>query len=165
MKSPLILFLFSCTLSIAQTPDEKEAVMKPALTFFEAMKKGDSALLHSTYIGSAPFHVIGKRKDGTPTHSEFPLSQFLKITTSPRANPMNEVIWDEKIFIDGNFGLVRADYAFYSGSKFSHCGTDVFSLFKDAQGSWKIFGLTYTLQNEGCNVPQSISKQFEQSKN
>jgi hypothetical protein len=85
---------------------------------------------------------------------------MLKTVGTPHPEVHNEVIWDEKILVDGNLAQVWMSYAFYLGKKFSHCGVNAFQLTK-VDGSWKIFHLAYTRQREGCKIPTTINKQFE----
>ena len=106
--------------------------------------------------------TIGTDKNRSPfINHESSINDFLKAVGTPHAEVYNEMIWDEKILIDGNFAQVWTSYAFYLGKKFNHCGVDAFHLVKSATGDWKIFHLADTRQKEGCKVPSTISKQFE----
>jgi hypothetical protein len=44
---------------------------------------------------------------------------------------------------------VHAPYDFHIDGKFSHCGTDVFTLVR-AKGEWRIVSIVYTVQRTGC---------------
>ena len=157
----IFLILISAT-NQAQSPAEKEAVMMPVKTLFEGMQKGDSALVRNSFSKTVTMATIGKDKNGNPfIQHESSINDFLRIIGTPHNEVYNEMIWDEKNFIDGNFAQVWTDYAFYLGKKFSHCGVDAFHLVKNSSGDWKIFHLADTRQKEGCNVPSKISKQFE----
>jgi hypothetical protein len=156
----LVLLTAVCSFSQAQSADH-EAVMKPVKTLFEAMQKGDSALLHSAFSNTVTLASIGTDKAGKPVIRFEPLQDFLASIGSPHAEVYNEMIWDEKISIDGNFAQVWTPYAFYLGKKYSHCGVDAFHLIKSADGNWKIFHLADTRHKNDCSVPAKISKQFE----
>jgi hypothetical protein len=106
--------------------------------------------------------TIGTDKAGKPfIKHESSVSDFLRSIGTPHAETYNEMIWDEKILVDGNFAQVWTNYAFYLGKKFNHCGVDAFHLVRNEEGNWKIFHLADTRQKEGCKVPSKISKQFE----
>lgn len=165
MKRFLIYFsvmLFYGVTAFGQTAAEKEAVMKPIRTLFEGMKKGDSSLVRQAFAKDITMATVFKDKAGVPviTH-ESSLDGFLKAVGTPHADVFNEMIWGEKISIDGNFAQAWTDYAFYLGKKFSHCGVDAFHLFKDKEGNWKIFHLADTRRKDGCNIPDHISNQFK----
>ncbi len=145
----------------AQSIEDQDAVMGPVKMLFEAMQKGDSALLHKAFASPATLATVGRDKNGKPAISYEPLYDFLKVIGTPHAEVYNEMIWDEKILIDANFAQVWTSYAFYLGKKFSHCGVDAFHLIKSDDGNWKIFHLADTRQKDGCKVPSKISKQFE----
>lgn len=159
LSSFLILILAT---SNAQTATEKESVMKPVKMLFEGMQKGDSAIVHRAFSTPVTMATIGTDKNGKPliTH-ESSINAFLKAIGTPHQEVYNEMIWDEKISVDGNFAQVWAYYAFYLGKKFNHCGVDAFHLVKTEDGNWKIFHLADTRKKDGCSIPSKIGKQFE----
>ena len=119
-------------------------------------------MLHNAFSKEVTMASIGTDKNGKPNiRRESSLDGFLKSVGTPHAEVYHEMIWDEKILVDGNFAQVWTSYAFYLGKKFSHCGVDAFHLVKGEDGSWKIFHLADTRQKEGCKVPSKISKQFQ----
>jgi len=151
-------FLTCCA---ARAQREKEDVTKPVKQLLEALQKGDSALLHQAFTHDVTMAIFGTDKDGKAfARYESSLEVLLKRAGTPHPEVDNEVIWDEKIFVEGNLAQVWANYAFYLGKKFSHCGVNAFHLTKE-NGSWKIFHLAFTRQREGCKIPKSITKQFE----
>jgi hypothetical protein len=157
-----IIFILSAQAAISQSANEKETVMKPIKQLFEAMKKGDSAMLRKSFTKQVTMTRIGKDKTGRPTiHYEASIDGFAKSIGTPHAEIYNEMIWDEKIEIDGNLAQAWTSYAFYLGKKFSHCGVDAFHLVKGEDGEWRIFHLADTGQKEGCNIPLKISDQFK----
>ena len=148
--------------SHAQSKAELDAAMVPVKMLFEGMKKGDSSLVRNAFSKSVTMATLGTDKSGSPfIKHESSINDFLKAIGTPHAETYNEMIWDEKILIDGNFAQVWTSYAFYLGKKFNHCGVDAFHLVKNASGDWKIFHLADTRQKEGCKVPEKITKQFE----
>jgi hypothetical protein len=156
-----LLMSFAWIRAAAQSVEEHEAVMKPIKQVLEAMQKADSALLHQGFTRGVTMATIGTDKDGKPSiRYESSLDRLLKAVGTPHAQGFNEIIWDEKVSIDGNFAQVWTSYAYYLGKKFSHCGVNAFHLAK-VEGSWKIFHLAFTRKSEGCNIPITIRRQFE----
>ena len=157
----LLLFLFS-TLLYSQSTAERESAMKPIRQLFEAMQKGDSVMLRKAFAKQVTMARIGKDKEGKSfIRYESSIDGFAKSVGTPHQETWNEVIWDEKIEIDGNLAQVWTSYAFYLGKKFNHCGVDAFHLVKGEDGEWKIFHLADTGQKEGCNIPKKIGNQFK----
>src|SRR5882757_3626848 len=164
MKKIAVSFFLIMTFAVthAQSTAEQDAVMIPVKMLFEGMQKADSALVRKAFSKTVTMATIGTDKNGSPfIKHESTINDFLKAIGTPHAEVYNEMIWDEKILIDGNFAQVWTSYAFYLGKKFNHCGVDAFHLVKSDTGDWKIFHLADTRQKEGCKVPSKISKQFE----
>jgi hypothetical protein len=161
ITSSIFLTLIFATAN-AQTAAEKEAVMKPVKMLFEGMQKGDSTLARSAFAKKVTSARLGTDKNGKPfIQYESSIDGFIKAIGTPHKEAWNEVIWNEKIEIDGNLAQVWADFAFYLGKKLNHCGVDAFQLVKGEDGEWRIFHLADTGRTEGCKVPSSISKKFE----
>ena len=158
----IFMILVAPVFAIGQSKEEKEAILKPVKQLFEAMKKGDSALLRNAFTKEVTLATVAKTKEGKLFFkTESSLNDFAKVIATPHADVYNEVVWDEIIQVDRNFAQVWAPYAFYLGNKFNHCGVDAFQLVKTDAGVWKIFHLADTRQKEGCSVPKKISSQFK----
>jgi hypothetical protein len=56
-----------------------------------------------------------------------------------------------EIKIHNNIAMVWAPYTLSLSGKFSHCGVDVFTLLKAAEG-WKIVSTVYSVEPDGCTV-------------
>ncbi|MBS1683038.1 MAG: nuclear transport factor 2 family protein [Bacteroidetes bacterium] len=163
MKILTIFLLFCLPVAVFSQADfEKKAVMKPIVQLFEAMQKADSTLLRAAFTKQVTMASIGLNKTGKTiiTH-ESSLDDFAKAIATPHPEVYNEMIWDEKILIDGSFAQVWVNYAFYLGKNFSHCGVDAFHLLKGEDGTWKIFHLADTRKKKGCDVPEKISSMFK----
>jgi hypothetical protein len=53
------------------------------------------------------------------------------------------------IKVHSNIAIVWAPYTLSLSGKFSHCGVDVFTLLKAADG-WKIVSTVYSVEPDGC---------------
>jgi len=154
-----LIILFSGQ-AFPQASPERTAIMVPIKALFKGMHEGDSALVHSAFVNEVTFVSVIKGKNGKTVLQPEPLDEFLKAVGTAHPETWNEPIWETKVQVDGNFAQVWAKYAFYLGKKFKHCGVDAFHLFKGEEGRWKIFHLADTRQREGCEVPVTVSDQF-----
>lgn len=158
MKLPCLLIL----ITFAAQAQEEAAVMKPVHMLFTAMKTGDTTAIRKVFHPEAVlFTVVKDQKTGQPNLRKETLSDFLNAVGKPRKDVYNELTWNEKVFIDGDFAQVWTDYAFYLNATFSHCGVDAFQLIRNAQGEWLIYGLSDTRRKTGCQVPPEVSRQVK----
>ncbi|MXV16305.1 nuclear transport factor 2 family protein [Hufsiella ginkgonis] len=138
-------FLFSVT-AFAQSP-ETDAVKKVINTLFEGMRKGDSALVKTTFAPGMVLQTIPASLT-LAVKTDDPAS-FLKAVGAP-----HPAVWDERItfnyvLIDGRLASVWTNYKFYTGDQFSHCGVNSFQLVKGPNG-WKIVYLVDTRRKDEC---------------
>ena len=147
---------------LAQSAAERAAVMEPIHRLFEGMKLGDSSQVRSAFATEVTMATLGVDKTGKPfLRRETSIADFLKSIGTSHPQVYRELIWDEKIEIDGNFAQVWVDYAFYLGTKFNHCGVDAFQLLRGADGHWTIFHLADTRRAADCQIPEKISQQVK----
>jgi hypothetical protein len=155
MKKLILICLF---FPICVAAQEEKKVMEPIHQLFEAMKTGDSAAVRLAFHPEAVlFTVIKDQKTSQPALRKETLAAFVKSVGTPHKDVYNELIWGEKIFIDGDFAQVWVDYAFYLNTTFNHCGVDAFQLIRNAEGKWLIYGLSDTRRKVGCEVPTEVS--------
>jgi hypothetical protein len=161
MKILMLVGLIGLAVVAQGQGEESQAVMQPIVRLFKGMNLGDSAMVHSAFTQNVTMATIMKDKSGKQiVRRESSLDGFLKAVGTPHTEPWSEPIWDTKIEVDGTFAQVWAQYAFYSGKRFSHCGVDAFHLVKEETG-WKIFHLADTRHTTDCKVPASVSDQFK----
>ena len=60
-----------------------------------------------------------------------------------------ERMWAPKALLYGTLAEVHAPYDFHIDGRFSHCGTDIFTFMRTAEG-WRVVGIQYTTQRTGC---------------
>ncbi len=161
MHHTLFTLMLCANLSFGQK-NEDAAILSPIHTLFVAMEKGDSALLRTAFFTDVTLITV-LEKEGKINLRKESLLEFLVAVGTPHAEIWHEPIWDAKVQQDGNFAQVWANYVFYAGSKFSHCGVDTFQLVKISNG-WKIFYLADTRHKSGCKVPDKIARVYTQSK-
>ena len=138
MKKILFLsfILLASFKTFAQQTDQ-DAVKQTINTMFDAMRKGDSTMLRSTFHKNIVFEGISNKKDGTVALDIDNPNDFIKMVGTPHKEIYDEQITFNDIKIDGDMASVWAPYKFYLGKTFSHCGVDVFTLMRTPAG-WKI---------------------------
>lgn len=144
----------------AQRSPEIPEITNPIMNMFKGMNLGDSSMVRKSFYKDVTLVTLRSDSAGNPKFTYGNLDGFLKAVASPHEQSWNEPIWDVKIEVNGLLANVWANYAFFYGKKFTHCGIDNFQLVKTAEG-WKIFYLADTRQTEGCNVPPQIKNQFK----
>lgn len=156
MKIPLLLFLALSSLpAIAQ----KDAILNPVHVLFEGMKRGDTATIRKVFHPKASLYTVVKQpQTGLPLLRTETVSDFLRAVGKPRTDTYDELTWNEKVFVDGDFAQVWADYAFYLNGTFHHCGVDAFQLIRNERGDWLIFVLSDTRRTADCKVPEEVEK-------
>ena len=121
------------------------AVMK---RLFDAMRAGDSAAARAVFHPNAQLGSTIVR-NGTPDVRLDSLATFLKSVGTPHTEVWDERTSGEIVHVDGPLAVLWTRYAFYAGSKFSHCGVDAFQMARTAAG-WRIVSLIDTRQRTGC---------------
>ena len=115
---------------------------------FDAMRTGDSAALRSTLAPEVVLVSVTDRP-GAPPFVVDSMEAFVRAVGTPHPEVWDERTSNEIVHVDGRLAVVWADYAFYLGSRFMHCGVDTFQLVRMPAG-WKIVALADTRRREGC---------------
>lgn len=156
--------LIACGLAFFQAFGQLQPVksgwMEPIDRLFDGIASGDSALVRSAFVANATLVTVGRDGQGNPIMTPTPLPAFLTAVGTHHPDAWSEPIWNISAHQSANFVQVWAEYAFYVGKRFSHCGADAFQLVQDKDGHWKIFHLVDTRQKEGCAIPETISSRF-----
>jgi hypothetical protein len=74
---------------------------------------------------------------------------FVRAVGTPHAETWDEQVRNPRVELDGPLASVWADYSFYAGGKFSHCGVDAFQIARDGD-AWRIVALMDTRRKDGC---------------
>jgi ketosteroid isomerase-like protein len=150
MKKLLLLnLLLALSTDIFAQQTATDAVKQTVNTMFDAMRKGDSTLLKSTFAKEMVLQSVSTNKEGKAAISTDSANDFAKAIGTAHSQVYDERIVFGDIKIDGDLASVWAPYKFYLGDKFSHCGVDVFQLMKTADG-WKIIYIVDTRRKDNC---------------
>ncbi len=135
--------------AVAHAQSEEDAVRAAVDGLFDAMRAGDSTAFRAALLPQARLVSAGQR-DGQPAlEVEETLDDFVTAVGTTHEDVWDERLSDVEVRIDGRLATVWAEYEFYLGDRFSHCGVDAFQLFKGADG-WRIFQIADTRRREGC---------------
>ena len=133
----------------ASSPAERDKaeVIAVVQKFFDALASHDEAALSATLL---PDGLVRSMREDKGEWTLRTVS-FGETVRSLSANPSRllERMWDPDVRIYGRIATLAAPYDFHVDGAFSHCGTDLFQLVKNADG-WRISGLLYTVQRSGC---------------
>jgi hypothetical protein len=134
---------------------DSAAVMGTIHRLFDGMRAGDSAMVRSTFDARIRLISSGARQGKVVTTVESNGDGFVKAVGTPHPDVWDERIRNPRVQIDGALASVWVEYAFFAGTKFSHCGIDHFLLAKDDAGAWKILELSDTRRPTGCEAWKS----------
>jgi len=142
----LVLVLTSGVRTPAQ--DDRQAVLAVVKQLFDGMRAADAEKIRAVFHPSAQLFSSSIR-DGKPQVTVQSIKGFVTAITRPHTEVYDERTRNEVVHLDGGFASVWAEYGFYRGSVFNHCGVDAFHLARDADG-WKIVSLGDTRRTEPC---------------
>jgi hypothetical protein len=130
-----------------QAPDE-QAILSVVKRLFDGMRQGDSAMIRSTLHPSVLLATAVVRQGKAAIEFDS-ADAFLRSVATP-----HDSVWDERIanpivHQDGTLAVVWAEYRFYVGSRFNHCGVDTFTFAKQ-DDTWKIIALSDTRRRQSC---------------
>ncbi len=151
MKRNLILLLTCLTAQVlfAQQPGSvSEEVKKTIQTLFDGMRKGDSAMVSSTFSSKIIMQTVGELNGKVEVKAGNPAA-FLRSVGTPHKDVYDERITFDRIQIDADLANVWTSYKFYIGDRFSHCGVNSMTLVKE-NGAWKLVHIIDTRRKENC---------------
>ncbi|WP_339752480.1 hypothetical protein [Algoriphagus aquimarinus] len=142
-----LLFCFDC---FSQQAEETEvaAVKSVVNQFFESLEKQDTVLLQQVAFMEGQIWTVNNTVSPAKQRMRF-FKDDLKSFQSKNSYLETGLSMDVKIH--EGMAMAWVPYEFRLNGDFSHCGVDVFTLFKK-DGIWKIINLTYTIDKEGCEA-------------
>ena len=131
----------------APPADESAEVLAVVETLFDGMRAADSALVRSAFHREARFVSVAEREGSVQVRVEG-VDRFVAAVTGA-TEEWDERLTSSEVRVDGRIASVWAEYRFYLGGEFSHCGVDSIELVRAADG-WKITQLADTRRREPC---------------
>jgi len=145
MVGSAALMLAGVSVAVAQQPERE--VLAVVQRLFDGMKTHDTVKMRAVLHPQARL-VSSSMKDGAPTASVESTDGWLT-AISRGVEPYDERLRNPVVQVDGGLAAVWAEYHFYVGTRFSHCGVDTFHLVRTTEG-WKIIDLADTRRKDGC---------------
>ena len=145
MRVALITIVLALTpsLAAAQSPADREAVLKAVQIFIDTMTARDVEGARDILVPQGRFHVVDMARPGGEPRSFANEEYFAQLQASKQT--MRERIWNPEVRVHGSIANVWTPYDFWIDGKLSHCGVDSFDLIRTPDG-WKIAGGVYTIE-------------------
>jgi len=124
----------------------KAAAVAVVQKFFNAMVARDGGGIRETFLPGTQYALGVPTADGYITKLKTIETLIAEVQQDPQ--PWLERVWHPTVLIEDRIATVWARYDFHKGSKFSHNGTDCYTLLKTDAG-WKIAGLVFTIEPGG----------------
>jgi hypothetical protein len=128
--------------------EDRSAVMAVVNRLFDGMRAGDSSVVRSSFHPQALLGTARVR-NGMPVFDLDTVDVFVRAVGTPHPDVWDERIRATRVELDGPLASVWAEYAFYAGPRFSHCGINAFQLARNSD-AWRIVALTDTRRRDGC---------------
>jgi hypothetical protein len=131
----------------AQTNDSA-AVVSVAQELLRAISTKDTAAARRVMLpGAIVMSVVTPATPGAAPSLRSDVDFYRSLTSGPQR--FLERMWTPTVILHGALAEVHAPYDFHVDGKFSHCGTDVFTIVR-AKGEWLVSAIVYTVQRTGC---------------
>ncbi|MES2893069.1 MAG: nuclear transport factor 2 family protein [Bacteroidota bacterium] len=148
MKKFLFTFSLVVAFSSTQAQSARDSLLATINTFFEGLKKADTALLRSSLSDNAVLQTV-QEKGGKVSVRDEKISEFLGSIAGLPPGAADEKIEIGTVLVDAALASVWTPYKFYFKEKFSHCGVNSFQLVR-INNLWKIQYIIDTRRTTGC---------------
>jgi len=153
-----VLAVLGLAAALSPTPaaaQEEAEILAVLEKLFDGMRTADTTMMRETLHDDVMLWSAGER-EGEPALRKVPIGRWLEAVARPHEEPYDERLWGQEVRIDGRLASVWTNYAFFIGSRLSHCGVDAFQLFRSVEG-WKIFHVADTRHTEECDLPAEVA--------
>ena len=124
-------------------------------TFFEAFHKKDTTSLKDFFTIDAGLVSVQNSLSGVRTKEESVEDFIQALGVIPDHLSFEERLLSFNVVDASGMTLVFTPYEFYVDGRFSHCGTNVFTLV-EKESKWKILAL-YDTRNKSCEFSNQIN--------
>ncbi len=150
----VIVSLFAIV-GFAQATDDKKAALAVVNKLFDEMRAANAAGILATGTAENQLVAVRKTKEGKTLIEVINGEAFTKFFTKPGA--IEEIMYDPKIEVSGDWAMVWGRYVFFVGDRLSHCGINQFNLVRTDAG-WKIANGASTIDPGDCNEKEKAMK-------
>jgi len=131
------------------TDGDKAAVTAAVQALFDAMAAKDAQKALALVVPDGQLQSV--RKTDAPAAARGRTLEAFANGVATQKAPVLERMWNPEVHVSGPIATLVTRYDFHLDGKFTHCGTDIFTLVKTADG-WKISGGIYTVEQTGCEA-------------
>ena len=124
---------------------DRDQVLKIVQGFFDAMGKSEAEALRILAVPGSQITVAPRPGTDAPVRRRMIEADIDSLKANK--NQLFERMWNPTVLIEGRIAVVWTPYNFHRNGKFTHNGTDVFTLMKLTDG-WKIVSIAYTVEPE-----------------
>lgn len=159
MKNVLFATAIILTLSgmsLGQKTNDKAAVLAVVDQLFTEMEAANPPGIIALNTTEAQLAAIRKTKDGKMRLDVINREQFSKFFNDKKA-VIEELMYDPKVVVDGDWAMVWGRYVFFVSKKISHCGINQFNMVRTAEG-WKIANGASTIDPGNCTDKEKKMK-------
>lgn len=128
----------------AQTSDEKD-VIAAVQKIFDGIAAHDGEMIRAVMLPDARIYVVRE----TGATSSTALADMIASVSNSKVPSSERFTNAPKVLVRNRIAQIWGEYEFRRDGQFSHCGVDIATLFKTAEG-WKISSLSYTVERTGC---------------
>ncbi len=150
-----ILFAVVAT-AFGQKTDDKTTIMAVVDKLFAEMAAANPQGIIDLHTPEAQLAAIRKMKDGKMRLEVINREAFSKFFTDKTA-VIQELMYDPKVVVDGDWAMVWGRYVFFVSKKISHCGINQFNLVRTAEG-WKLANGASTIDPGACTDKEKKMK-------
>lgn len=127
---------------------EREAIIATVNAFFTAMRSRSAKDFAEILTSQGQLHGYSETEDGLQIVS-VSYDEYVSSLQSGEGQ-LVERMWDADVQVHDRLATLWAPYDLYIDGQFSHCGIDVFTLLKTADG-WRISGGVFSMEKTGCD--------------
>ena len=120
---------------------DREQVLKIVQAFCDALAANNLEACSALFAPASQLTAL------RPLPQGFALQRRSMEEFRPPSGQVLERLWHPTVLVAGRIAVVWAPYDFHVNGRFSHNGTDVFTLMKCDAG-WSIINLAYTVEPE-----------------
>ena len=143
-----IIMLATQVLFAQQPGSVTDDVKKVVETLFQGMRKGDIAMVSSTFSKGIVMQTVADVGGKVEVKLADPAG-FIRFVGTLHKEVYDERITFDRTQVDGDLANVWTNYKFYVGDKFRHCGVNSMTLVKE-EGAWKLLHIIDTRRKENC---------------
>jgi hypothetical protein len=128
---------------------EEGQVLAPVQRMFDALAAGNGAAFLAEVRPDGRATALVERPDGTRLVRTTEWTAFAERMKPGADRPLERLVGQPAIEIDGDIAMVWAPYDFTLNGKLSHCGVNHFDMVREG-GAWKVLNVTWTQRTTGC---------------